>query len=80
VAVIMTTGVSKNNSIIGDVGNFFKNPEQTIINALDVNLEVSLAGIGGHFEFGITTSGTVSHTIPIFLSETPVGVAVISST
>ncbi|KAH8659364.1 hypothetical protein BGZ60DRAFT_531269 [Tricladium varicosporioides] len=73
-AVVTTEGIKKDESILKDVINFFKNPEETVVNALDLNFEVQLNNLGGHFEFDIAFAASGTYTVTLFKSETPVGV------
>ncbi len=41
-----------------------------------MDIKVDFTGVGGHFELDITASDTVSYSIPIFTSDSPVGVAI----
>lgn len=75
-AVVTNAGVTKKSSVIGNIISFFKNPVETIINAFDMDIKVDFTGVGGHFEFGIIASDTVTYSVPIFTSETPAGIAI----
>lgn len=75
-AVVTTTGVKTDDSLLQDIVNFFKDPTEVVVNALDLNLEVSLENFGGHFEFDIAFAGSGTYTIQLYKSETPVGVQV----
>ena len=75
-ALVTTTGCTKDDSIIGDIISFFQNPVDTIISAFDMDVMISFENVGGHFDFDISASDTVSYSFPIFSSNTAVGVAV----
>jgi hypothetical protein len=75
-ALITTAGVSKNESIIGDIISFFENPIDAIINAFDLEVKVEFVDVGGHFEFDLSASDTVSYSYSIYESETLAGMAV----
>lgn len=75
-AVVTTTGVKKDESILGDIISFLKDPTEVVINALDLNLEVSLENFGGHFELDITFAAAGTYTVMLYKSESPVGVEV----
>lgn len=80
-AVVTTDGVQKDESIFDTIGGFFKDPDprEIVANALDLNLEVNIENLGGHFEFGITFAAAGTYTVTLFRSQTPVGIAVCSS-
>lgn len=75
-AVISTAGVNKNDDIIGDIISFFEHPVDTIIEAFDLDVKIDFENVGGHFDFNLFASDTVSYSFPIFQTETPVGCAV----
>jgi hypothetical protein len=77
-ALITTTGVNKDESAIGNIISFFENPVDSIVNAFDLEVKIDFVDVGGHFEFELIASDTVSYTYTIFNSETPVGVAISS--
>ncbi|KAH6666231.1 hypothetical protein B0J14DRAFT_451716, partial [Halenospora varia] len=64
-AVVTTEGIKKDQSLLDDVINFFKNPEETVVNALDLNLEVQLNNLGGHFEFDIAFAASGTYTVTL---------------
>ena len=74
--MISTSGVNKNDDIIGDIISFFENPVDTIVEAFDLDVKIDFENVGGHFDFNILAADTVSYSFPIFTSETPVGCAV----
>lgn len=47
-----------------------------MVDALSVDLKLSLDKVGGHFEFDIAASFASSYAIPIYQSLTPLGGAV----
>ncbi|KAF4626079.1 hypothetical protein G7Y89_g12079 [Cudoniella acicularis] len=75
-AVVTTEGVKTDDSILGNIISFFrsKNPSDIIVNALDLNLEVQLDNLGGHFEFDISFAASGTYTINLFKSESPAGI------
>jgi hypothetical protein len=75
-AVVTTSGVNKDESVIGDIISFFKNPINTITNAFDLDVQISFENVGGHFEFDISASDTVSYSFAIYQSESLAGLAV----
>jgi hypothetical protein len=75
-AVVETTGVEGDDSL--DVWDLITDPTEALINALDLNLEVQLRNMGGHFEFNIAFAATGTYTLTIFKTTTPVGVKVCS--
>jgi len=75
-ALITTSGVTKDENIIGDIVSFFQNPIDTIVSAFDLDVKISFENVGGHFEFDISASDTVSYSFPIFSSDTIAGLAV----
>jgi hypothetical protein len=77
-ALITTTGVSKDESIIGDIISFFENPIDCIVNAFDLEVKIEFPDVGGHFEFDLIASDTVSYSYSIFQSESLAGIAVSS--
>ncbi|RDL33736.1 uncharacterized protein BP5553_08104 [Venustampulla echinocandica] len=76
-AVVTTEGVKKDESVLGGIIDFFKHPDprELVVDALDLNLEVNLENLGGHFEFDISFAASGTYTVTLFRSETPVGVA-----
>jgi hypothetical protein len=74
-AVVTTSGVSKDEDIIGDIISFFENPVDTIVSAFDMDIKIEFEDCGGHFEFDIVAADTVSYSFPIYESSTPVGIA-----
>ncbi|TAQ84444.1 hypothetical protein B7494_g7235 [Chlorociboria aeruginascens] len=74
-AVVSTTGVEKDESIIGDIISFFENPLDTIVQAFDLDVKVDLQGVGGSFDFDITITESDAYSFNLFKSETPVGIA-----
>ncbi len=71
-----SSGVTKSTDVIGSIINFFKNPVDAIVDAFNMDVTVDFTGVGGHFEFDISASDTVSYSVPIYTSDLPVGVAV----
>ncbi len=47
-----------------------------MVKAFDLDVKISFENVGGHFEFDILVSDTVSYSIPIFTSTTLAGIAV----
>lgn len=77
-AIITTAGVKKDEDILGDIISFFENPIDCIVNAFDLEVKVEFENVGGHFEFDLTASDTVSYSYSIYQSETLAGMAVSS--
>jgi hypothetical protein len=77
-ALITTTGVTKDESVIGDIISFFENPIDCIVNAFDLEVKIEFLDVGGHFEFDLVASDTVSYSYSIFQSESLAGIAVSS--
>jgi hypothetical protein len=75
-AVVTTSGVSKDESILGDIISFFEDPIDTIMSAFDLDVKISFENVGGHFEFDISASDTVSYSFPIYESDCLTGLAV----
>jgi hypothetical protein len=75
-AVVTTTGVKTNENLLGDVISFLEDPTGTILNALDLELEVSLENLTGHVEIDVSFAVSGSYTIQIYKTETPVGIQV----
>lgn len=74
-AVVSTAGVTKDESIIGDIISFFEHPLDVIADAFHLDVRIDFEKVGGHFEFDIFAADTVSYSYPIFESESPVGIA-----
>ncbi|RFU24378.1 hypothetical protein B7463_g11961, partial [Scytalidium lignicola] len=74
-AVITTSGVNKNEDIIGDIVEFFKDPVDTIMDAFDLDVKISFDDCGGYFEFDILAIDTMTYSIPIFSSGITSGIA-----
>ena len=77
-ALVTTTGVDKDESIIGDIISFFENPIDAIVNAFKAEVKIEFIDVGGHFEFDLIASDTVSYSYTIWNSESPVGIAISS--
>jgi hypothetical protein len=75
-ALITTAGVTKNESLISDLVSFFDNPIDNIVNAFDLGVKIEFLDVGGHFEFELYASDTVSYSFSIYESETLAGLAV----
>jgi len=75
-AIVTTTGVSKDVSLISDIIEFFENPVDAIVSAFDLDVKISFEGVGGYFSFDIMASDQATYSIPIYQSASPVGVAV----
>jgi len=75
-AVVTTTGVKTDESFLGELGSFFSDPLDTLENALDLDLEVDFTNLGGHFEFDFSIAAAGTYTIPIFKSESELGIQV----
>jgi hypothetical protein len=68
-AVVSTAGVTKDESILGDIISFFKHPLDVIADAFHLDVRVDFENVGGHFEFEIFAADTVSYSFPIFESS-----------
>ena len=75
-AVVTTTGIKTDQSLLGDIISFLEDPIGAIVSALDLDLEVNLENLVGHFEFDIAFAISGSYTLQIFKTETPVGIQV----
>ncbi|KAJ8061938.1 hypothetical protein OCU04_009723 [Sclerotinia nivalis] len=71
-AIVTTTGIEMDDSILGDLLHFLTNPTEIVVHALDLNLKLDLQNVTGYFEIDITFAATGSYTFPIFTSESPV--------
>lgn len=56
--------------------NFIKHPDPTdlVAKAVDMPITVNLNNLGGHFELKISFAASGTYVVPIFKSETPIGV------
>ncbi|KAI9651314.1 hypothetical protein NHQ30_001353 [Ciborinia camelliae] len=72
-AIVTTAGLETDDSILGNILHFMKDPTGIVINALDLDLKLDFQGVTGHFEVDIAFSEAATYTFPIFTSETPVG-------
>ncbi|KAE9370800.1 hypothetical protein N431DRAFT_379518 [Stipitochalara longipes BDJ] len=77
-ALVTTTGVDKDESIIGDIISFFENPIDSIVNAFDMEVKIEFIDVGGHFEFDLVASDTISYSYTIWNSDTLAGLAISS--
>lgn len=77
-ALVTTNGVDKHEDFIHDIISFFKDPVDTVVNAFDIEVKIEFLDVGGHFEFDLVASDTVTYTYSIFTSETPAGIAISS--
>lgn len=75
-ASVSTAGVEKNDNIIGDIISFFEDPIETIVEAFDLNVKIDFENVGGHFDFNLFASNTVSYSLPIFQTQSPLGFAI----
>jgi hypothetical protein len=75
-ALITTTGVDKHEDFLHDIISFFKNPIDAIVNAFEMEVKIEFLNAGGHFEFDIIASDTVSYSYTLFQTESPVGIAI----
>jgi hypothetical protein len=77
-ALVTTTGVDKHEDFLHDIISFFENPIDSIVNAFKIEVRIDLVEVGGHFEFDLVASDTVTYTYTIFRSETLAGIAISS--
>ncbi|KAF7857908.1 hypothetical protein EAF04_009266 [Stromatinia cepivora] len=68
-AIVTTTGIERNDSILGDFSYFWTNPTEILVDALNLNPKPDFQGVTGHFEIDITFAAAGSYTVPIFTSE-----------
>ncbi|KAF7945055.1 hypothetical protein EAE96_009837 [Botrytis aclada] len=73
-AIVTTTGVETDDSILGDFLHFLTNPTEIIVDALDLNLRLGFQGVTGHFEIDIAFAVAGTYTVPIFTSESLLGI------
>lgn len=64
-----STGVTKDDNLIGDVVSFFKDPTGLITKAFHADLRIDFEQVGGYYEFDIAATGAATVSIPIFVSE-----------
>lgn len=76
-ATVTTDGVNQDSSILGDIIDFFKSSDKTdlVAKAVGVDMVVDIEGLGGHFDIDINFAASGTYTVPIWQSETPVGIA-----
>jgi len=77
-AIVTTSGIKKDDGLLGDIIDFLKAKDKTdvVAKALGMDLVVELDNFGGHFEFDIAFAASGTYTVTLFKSETPVGVEV----
>ncbi|KAF5868794.1 uncharacterized protein Bfra_012126 [Botrytis fragariae] len=68
-AIVTTTEVETDDSILGDFLHFLTNPTEIIVDALDLNLRLGFQGVTGHFEIYIKFAIAGTYIVPIFTSE-----------
>lgn len=73
-AVVTSTGCTKDESLIGDITSFFKNPIDTITAAIGLGVRVDLDTVGGHFELDINAPVGATVSIPILEAELFTGI------
>ncbi|KAF7910196.1 hypothetical protein BELL_0751g00040 [Botrytis elliptica] len=73
-AIVTTTGVETDDSILGDFLHFLTNPTEIIVDALDLNLRLGFLGVTGHFKIDISFAVAGTYTVPIFTSESLLGI------
>jgi hypothetical protein len=72
--VVSSGGVQKDESLIGEIVEFFEHPIESIVSAFDLDVRVDLGGVGGHVELDIKAAAGASVSIPIFESDISVGI------
>lgn len=73
-ALVTTTGIDTNDTILGDVSHFQSNPVEIIVDALTLDLRLDFQGVTGHFEIDVQFAVAGTYTVPIFGSpQTPDG-------
>ncbi|TGO08155.1 hypothetical protein BTUL_0223g00110 [Botrytis tulipae] len=73
-AIATTSGVETDDSILGDILHFLTNSTEIIVDALDLNLRLGFQGVTGHFEIDISFAVAGTYTVPIFTSESLLGI------
>ncbi|TGO44171.1 hypothetical protein BCON_0582g00010 [Botryotinia convoluta] len=73
-AIVITTGVKTDDSILGDFLHFLTNPTEIIVDALGLNLRLGFQGVTGHFVVDIAFAVAGTYTVPIFTSESLLGI------
>ncbi|KAG9229660.1 hypothetical protein BJ875DRAFT_183024 [Amylocarpus encephaloides] len=74
-ATVTSDGVKKDDDALGNFIDFLKNPnpEELVVDALDLAVTVNLENLGGHFEIDLSFGALGTYTIPLFKPSTPVG-------
>ena len=73
-AVLSSTGVHKDESLIGEIIEFFEHPVDSIAAAFDLDIKVDFENVGGHLELDIKAAAGASVSIPIFESDISAGI------
>ncbi|TGO21033.1 hypothetical protein BPAE_0247g00110 [Botrytis paeoniae] len=71
--IVTTTGVETDDSILGDFLHVLTNPTEIIVDALDLYLRLDFQEVSGHFEIDIAFAVAGTYTVPIFTSESLLG-------
>ena len=66
---LSSTGVHKDESLIGDIVGFFENPIDAIVSAFDLDVRIDLGKVGGHLELDIKAAAGASVKIPLFETD-----------
>jgi hypothetical protein len=72
---LSSSGVQKDEGLVGDILTFFENPIDSIVSAFDLDVRVDFENVGGHMEFDIKAAAGTSISIPIFESDVSAGIA-----
>ena len=73
-AVVSSAGVQKDESLIGEIVEFFEHPIDAIVSAFDLDVRVDFENVGGHIELDVKAAAGASVSIPIFESDISAGI------
>lgn len=74
-AHVSTSGVHKDEGLLGDIVSFLENPIDAIVSAFDMDVRVDFENVGGHMEFDIEAAAGTAVSISIFESDIITGIA-----
>jgi hypothetical protein len=75
-ALVTTTGVTKNETFLQELGSDITDPVDAIVSAFGLDVKVDLVNAGGKFLIDVDAQGSATYSVNFFTSETIAGVAV----
>ncbi|CCU82966.1 hypothetical protein BGHDH14_bgh02824 [Blumeria hordei DH14] len=72
---LSTIKVKKHQGVFKKIKGFFKDPVQVALNKFGLNLNLHFGDVRGYFEFEIQGEGKGEFKFPLYITETPIGIA-----